>query len=67
MSVLNVEPPMLSKKVGIPFALFAFSPCIWVWFVPSEYLPLVSKIIAMVVFPIYTLMILAWTKFGKDK
>jgi hypothetical protein len=65
MSVLNGEPSMLSKKLGIPFAIFIFSASIWAWFIPD--VPMMVRIFSTIMFPIASLMILVWTKFKDDK
>lgn len=63
--VVMIEPDKLSKKVGIPLATLVFSAAIWVWFIPD--VPVLVKVFATIMFPISSLMILAWTKFKEEK
>jgi hypothetical protein len=64
MSVLNGEPEKLSKKVGIPIAILSFSMSVLVWFIPN--VPMMLKVFSTIMFPIASLMVIAWTNFDKD-
>lgn len=75
MSVLNGEPEKISWKIGIPLVLIILSLPIYAWINPLEgfyytshpNFDLALKIIITIVSPIGSLMVLAWTKFKKDK